>query len=97
MSWALREYLSFNFTVGKQTVFKDIWTFEPGFWAQWKDGNITLHLYWAHQYSSKKVTFNKAQEDFEQIFEGSVKLHLVSDVPVGCSSVGDWILLPTLW
>lgn len=81
--WALREYLSFKFTVGSRTFFKDIWTLEPGFQAIWKDGNTTLRRYWDHHYSPQTITFKQAQEAFESVFEDTVRSHLVSDVPVG--------------
>ena len=81
--WALREYLSFKFTIGSRTFFKNIWALQPGFWAKWRDGRFSLQKYWDHQYLTRDITFKKAKEEFGEIFEDSVNSHLVSDVPVG--------------
>lgn len=81
--FALREYLSFKFTVGRRTFFKNIWTLEPGFQAKWKDGRLTLQRWWDHNYAFKDISFKKAEEEFQCVFEDAVRSHLVSDVPVG--------------
>lgn len=80
---ALREYLTFKFTVGKRTFFKNIWTLEPGFWAEWKSGRLILQRWWEHNYAFGDISFKKAKEGFQCVFEDAVRSHLVSDVPVG--------------
>jgi asparagine synthase (glutamine-hydrolysing) len=39
-------YLAYEFTVGKETLFKNIYQLEPGEYIKISNGNITVHSYW---------------------------------------------------
>lgn len=81
---ALSEYLTFQYTLGTETLFKDIYQLMPGHLLIWQDGNITIKKYWDITY---QIDFNHSAKYFEEklydLLQDSVNYHQVSDVPVG--------------
>ena len=82
---ALRLYLSFLYTPGNKTLFKGVWKLRPGHYAVWRSGNLTDSQYWdlAPYYRRSTSGIRASLEQLESILDESVRLHLVSDVPVG--------------
>ena len=39
-------YVAFEFTCGKETLFKDIFSLEPGEYIRYRNGRATIHPYW---------------------------------------------------
>ncbi len=81
---ALKDYLYFKYPVGTETFFKDISTLEPGHYMMVKDGSVKISRYWDLAFNGKndkgaKNIINNLYEALEE----SVKLHMVSDVPLG--------------
>jgi asparagine synthase (glutamine-hydrolysing) len=80
------ELMTFGYLAGEETLFEGIRTLPPGNWLLWERGKLTTRAYWdvplpdmADQGGSE-VEF---VERFTQIFEESVQLRLMSDVPLG--------------
>jgi asparagine synthase (glutamine-hydrolysing) len=82
---SLRLYLTFRYTPGKKTLFKGIWKLRPGHSAVWQDGKLTDKQYWdlAPYYHSNGAAPRRPLEELDAILDESVRLHLISDVPVG--------------
>ena len=82
---ALRLYLSFLYTPGNKTLFKGVWKLRPGHYAVWRDGKLTNCEYWdlAPYYQAKVSGIRTSLKQLNSILDESVRLHLISDVPVG--------------
>ena len=83
-SKALSEYLTFQFTIGDQTLFEGIKQLMPGHALRVKYGRVEVWRYWDIHYD---VDFDHSSAFFErrleELVEDSMRLHLRSDVPVG--------------
>lgn len=81
---SLAEYLSFQYTLGSETLFKDVMQLMPGHYAVLKNNELTIKKYWDVSY---QIDFNHSPKYFEEKLEDllidSVKYHQISDVPIG--------------
>lgn len=81
---ALSEYLTFQYTLGDQTLFDGIKQLMPGHFLTVEKGQTNIHKYWDVNYN---IDYDSSPEDFEEklhhLLKDSVKCHLNSDVPVG--------------
>lgn len=81
---ALAEYLTFQYTIGEKTLFKDVHTLLPGHSLIVANGSFRIQRYWDVQY---EVDFGRTPEYFEsrlrELMHDSMHFHLRSDVPVG--------------
>ncbi len=94
------EYLLFRQVAGPQTLFKGIRTLPPGCTMTIRDGRSRIDRYWSPIPSGDRpaIAFDDAVQQFGALLEDSVKLRLVSDVPVGtfCSGGVDSSLVTAL-
>ena len=82
---ALHHYMTFQFCLGKYTLFEDIYKLEPGNFIKGRGENILLEeTYWDTNYS---IDLFHTEEYFvdrlRATLEDSIRLQLRSDVPVG--------------
>ncbi len=81
---ALDSYLSYLCVPAPQTAFKQIRKLEPAHWGIWKDGKLKTHRYWTPDFSTKlKISEEEAIEETTRIVRESVKLRMISEVPLG--------------
>jgi len=81
---ALKDYLYLKYPVGTQTFFKDIITLEPGHYMIVKDGSVKISQYWDLEFNGKNNnSMNNIINHLYEMLVESVKLHMVSDVPLG--------------
>lgn len=81
----IAEYLTYQFNVGAQTMFEGVHALPPGHVLTVDEGRIKTYAHWDVQYRidtdhSKSYFYSKLQD----IVDRSVRIHLRSDVPVGC-------------
>jgi len=81
---ALAEYLTFQYTIGEQTLFKNVKQLMPAHTLVVERGIISVERYWDVTY---EVDFGRSEAFFvdgiRHLVEESVNLHLRSDVEVG--------------
>ena len=81
---ALAEYITFQFTLGAQTLFEGVRQLPPAHSLVVEGGQVRERRYWDVQYQPDE---GHAPEWYEQrvrdLVEDSLTLHLRSDVPVG--------------
>ncbi|WP_422004657.1 asparagine synthase (glutamine-hydrolyzing) [Pyruvatibacter mobilis] len=81
---ALAEYLTFQYTLGEQTLFKGIKQLMPGHALSVQGGEIKVWRYWDVHYD---IDFDHSPTYFgdrlTHLLDDSVRVHLRSDVPVG--------------
>lgn len=80
---AFAQYITFQYTIGEQTLIKDVYQLLPGQALKIIDGKIITWQYWDIQYDidqtkSSKYFINRLDE----LVQESIKLHLRSDVPI---------------
>lgn len=81
---ALAEYITFQYTIGEKSLFKDIQVLLPGHAVTVENGQVRTHRYWDVHYN---VDMDHTPRWFEtqmrEILHDSIDVHLRSDVPVG--------------
>lgn len=81
---ALKDYLTFQFTLGQKTLFAGVSKLEPGHCLTVAGGAVRVKSYWDVRYD---LDWDHTDAHFErqtrELIEESVRLHLRSDVPVG--------------
>jgi len=86
---ALPEYLTFGYLSSKETLFEGVQKLMPGHWLSLDldKGAIEpqIEKYWDLDITKPKLPLSEADcvLQFRELFEETVKLHLMSDVPLG--------------
>lgn len=81
---ALDEYLEYGFIPSPKTIYKGIYKLPPAHYLICKNGKIIIKRYWSVEYHPDN---NKSEKFYTQrlteLINESVKLRLMSDVPLG--------------
>jgi asparagine synthase (glutamine-hydrolysing) len=81
---AIHHYLSFMCVPAPLTAYRAIRKLEPGHSLRWRKGEITLEQYWQPDFSKKiDISEEEAGERAIEILRDSVKVRLMSEVPLG--------------
>lgn len=83
---ALPELLGTRAVGGAETLFQDIWKVPPGHVLTFADGEVTTSRYWDVPVGvSSRATRRRADDvvRFRELLEESIRLRLMSDVPLG--------------
>jgi asparagine synthase (glutamine-hydrolysing) len=76
-------FLTFGYVPGEETLLRGIYKLPPGSFMVVKNGKTEVKQYWDLHFSSSPVTLQDAGEQLLEILKESVRLHMISDVPVG--------------
>ncbi len=80
----LKQYLTFQYSVGEDTFFKNVYKLRPGHYLTYKNGKIDIHKYYEIDLTSDN---SKSLEEWKDIIRKeineSIKYHKISDVEVG--------------
>lgn len=77
-------YMSLGYVPGDQTLFGGIRKLLPGHTLTWKQGVASITRYWdLARIQPLQITFDQAMERFEEMLMESVRMRLMSDVPLG--------------
>ncbi len=81
----LSEYLLFRFPAGDKTMFKDIKNLLPGHAAVFQNGILETSILWDLIDCKNRLDFDESEilRQFEELLSDSVRLRLMSDVPLG--------------
>lgn len=97
---AVAEYMLFRQVAGPESLFRDVMSLPPGCTLTLRDGRTKIAQYWSPRPSGdrQQMTYEDARQAFADLLEDSVKLRLISDVPVGtfCSGGVDSSLVTAL-
>jgi asparagine synthase (glutamine-hydrolysing) len=81
---AIHKYLNFLCVPAPFTAFKQIRKLEPAHWLRWKDGRIETQRYWLPDFNNKiKISEDEAEEQTLRILRDSVRMRMISEVPLG--------------
>lgn len=76
-------FLTFYFLPGERTLFDGIFKLLPGHYMICKGGQVQIKQYWDLCFSETPADVNEAETRFLELLEESLKIHMISDVPVG--------------
>ena len=76
-------FLTFFYVPGGETLFRNIHKLAPGSCLTVKHGKVTTRQYWDLQFKPAARGTKKAEDELIALLEESVRLHMISDVPVG--------------
>ncbi len=82
---SLPDYLANRCTSDENTLFEGIKRIPPGHFLVWQEGGIAISRYWElpSNGTSRFSDDEEAVESFRELFEESVRLRMMSDVPLG--------------
>jgi asparagine synthase (glutamine-hydrolysing) len=81
---AIHHYLSFMCVPAPLTAYRAIRKLEPGHSLRWRKGEIKIERYWQPDFSKKiDISEREAGERAIEILRDSVKVRLMSEVPLG--------------
>ena len=81
---AIHNYLTYQYVPSPLTAFKGIFKLPPAHYLLWENGKISIEQYWSLNAVNKiKMSEDEYCSRIRDLFEESVKLRLVSDVPLG--------------
>jgi asparagine synthase (glutamine-hydrolysing) len=80
---ALDLYLALRYVPGPRTIFKNIFKLQPGHTMVVDESGVQTRKYWELDYTENELSDDACVEKFEALFEESVRLRLISEVPLG--------------
>ena len=82
---ALDNYLSFQYSLPRETFFKNVYCLPPAHYLWFREGQVTEHRYWEPVFRPEEdMTLEEAVDSIDRVFTDSVEAHRISDVEVGC-------------
>ncbi|MCI8777829.1 MAG: asparagine synthase (glutamine-hydrolyzing) [Bacilli bacterium] len=95
----LESYLTFQYSVGEETFFKNVYKLRPGHYLKYKDQKLEISKYYELELEADdSKTLEEWEKGIREHLDDSIKAHKVSDVEVGSflSSGVDSSLIATL-
>lgn len=95
----LESYLTFQYSVGEDTFFKNVYKLRPGHYLKYKDGSLEIKKYYELKFDEDNTkTVEEWEKGIREHLDDSIKAHKISDVEVGSflSSGVDSSLIATL-
>lgn len=82
---ALSDYAANRAPSGEETLFRGVKRLLPGHTLLWSDGQVKIDRYWDVSFAKSESQLSDRQyvEQFTELFEESVRLRLMADVPLG--------------
>jgi asparagine synthase (glutamine-hydrolysing) len=82
---AIRQFLSFNYIPGENTLFRSIKKLLPGHTLTVENGNVSIRQYWDLHFTRQRwsISFDQAVEELTSLLKSTVRDHMIADVPVG--------------
>lgn len=82
---ALQHYMTYQYVPDDITMLDGMYEFTPGHYAFFKIGEeMKIKKYWEPEFKSTYTSVGKAKQEIIDVLRDSVKVHMRSDVPVGC-------------
>ncbi len=82
---ALDNYLSYQYSLPRDTFFKGIYCLQPGHYLRYQNGEVQETRYWEATFTpDESMTLDDAVNQIDNVFTNSVEAHRISDVEVGC-------------
>lgn len=80
----LEYYLTFQYSPGNETFFKNVYKLMPGHYLKYKNGKLEVKKYYEIKFKEDKTkTYDEWKKGIKQRLADSIKAHKISDVEVG--------------
>ena len=80
----LEYYLTFQYSAGEETFFKNVYKLMPGHYLKYKDGKLKIKKYYEIKFEEDKDrTYEEWRDGIKERLNDSIQAHKVSDVEVG--------------
>lgn len=80
----LEQYLTFQYSVGEDTFFKNVYKLRPGHYFKYKNDKLTIDKYYEIEFSpNNDKSLEDWTKDIRELLDNSIKAHKISDVEVG--------------
>jgi asparagine synthase (glutamine-hydrolysing) len=78
-------FLTFYYVPGEETLLKSVSKLAPGHLMMIENGKTKIRQYWDLHFPDQptRVNFQEAEEELKALLDETVRLHMISDVPVG--------------
>ncbi len=76
-------FLTFYYVPGEETLLRNVFKLAPGFCMTVKDGRVKIKQYWDLEFKPKERAVEDAESEMLALLDECVRMHMVSDVPVG--------------
>lgn len=82
---AVLEFLEYGYVTDERCIYEGLRKLPPATILEWQDGNVQERSYWTLPECDEwaKTGFEEAVEETERLLIESVRLRLISDVPIG--------------
>jgi len=80
---ALDNFLTVEYIPAPRSIFKHIRKLRPGHWMRFADGKSETGQYWHLHPSEQDISEDEAAEKLNHLLSESVRMRLLSDVPLG--------------
>ena len=82
---ALHQFWMYGYATYDRTIFASVKKLPAGHYALWEDGQLTIHEYWDCPFDPEPNTrsLDDLADELEALVCDSIRLRLISDVPVG--------------
>lgn len=82
---SLQQYLTYQYVPSDRTMNEGIFELPPGHFAEFKIGEkMVIEKYWQAEFKREPLKVDEAKKQIIDVLRNSVKVHMRSDVPVGC-------------
>ncbi|HVT98070.1 MAG TPA: asparagine synthase (glutamine-hydrolyzing) [Acidobacteriaceae bacterium] len=76
-------FLTFYFVPGEDTLFENVLKLRPGCYMTVRAGKAEVHQYWDLTFNPTPKSAADAERELVELLDECVRLHMISDVPVG--------------
>jgi len=82
---ALSDYAANGYTSGDDTLYEGVKRLPAGHTLRWRDGEARVEPYWDLSFAKSQMPLKDKQhvDRFKELFGESIRLHMMSDVPLG--------------
>lgn len=87
---AFADYFNYRYVPSPNTIWNEVQKLPPAHYLVWKDGKIEAHEYWKLESKNQSASHKQLVEEVDELLFNSVKIHAVSDVPVGAFLSGGY-------
>lgn len=83
---SMDRFLTYSYTPGETTLFKNIRKIPAGHYAVIKNGRLSLRQYWDLSFSNRsqnKRSLEDCSRELDGVLQKTIREHMIADVPVG--------------